>query len=123
MASLGGNVQAETEEFVDLGGKVKASDVVGTIGTLGSVLPGIGPAVGAIGAIGKGILKLFGGSINGSGLTQKEMNVLMEIQRRVQEREKRSRKGRKGRRRGRSDRLPSVPSRRVRFSIECFDEP
>lgn len=61
-----------------IGGKVKVSDVLGTIGTIGSAVPVIGPVIGAFGAIGKGISKLFGGKF-----TRKELEVLQEIHRRV----------------------------------------
>ena len=83
------SVQRSPTEFVEidtegLGGKVKPSDVIGAIGDVGSVIPVVGPVISLVSKIGKGIAKLFGGS-----LTQKELDMAMEIHRRVNERERR----------------------------------
>ncbi len=83
------SVQRSPTEFVEidaeeLGGKVKPSDVIGAIGDVGSVIPVVGPVISLVSKIGKGIAKLFGGS-----LTQKELDMTMEIHRRVNERERR----------------------------------
>ncbi len=82
------SVQREPTSFTEidteeLGGKIKPSDVIGTIGDVGSIIPVVGPAISLVSKIGKSIAKLFGGS-----LTQKELDMAMEIHRRVNERER-----------------------------------
>lgn len=60
------------------GGKIKASDVVGTLGDVASIVPGVGSIVSIPLKIGKSILKLFGAGMN-EGLTQGEMDKIMEV--------------------------------------------
>lgn len=82
------SVQREPTSFVEVnleeekGGKIKPSQVIGAIGDVGSVIPVVGPAISLVSKIGKGIAKLFGGA-----LTQRELDMAMEMHRRVQERE------------------------------------
>ena len=73
----------EIDLEVGTGGKIKPSDVIGAIGDVGSVIPVVGPAISLISKIGRGIAKLFGG-----GISQKELDMMMEVHRRVQERER-----------------------------------
>ena len=82
------SVQRSPTEFVEidtdeLGGKIKPSDVIGAIGDVGSVIPVVGPVISLVSKIGRGIAKLFGG-----GISKKELDMVMEIHRRVQERER-----------------------------------
>ena len=60
------------------GCKIKASDVVGTLGDVASVVPGIGPIVSIPLKIGKSILKLFGAGAT-EGFTQGELDRIMEV--------------------------------------------
>ena len=76
------------EQEQDLGGKVKASDVLGSIsgiaagtGALSGIAAPIAVPIAAIAGIGSAIAKLFGG-----GLTQGEINMVMKIKDRVDQR-------------------------------------
>ncbi len=60
------------------GGKIKPSDVVGTLADVASVVPGIGAIASIPLSIGKSILKLFGAGA-AEGLTQGELDRIMEV--------------------------------------------
>ncbi len=76
------------EGDTQLGGKVKASSVLGSVagisGSISAISPVLAPIAGpiaAIAGIGSAIAKLFGG-----GLTQQELDMVTEVHRRVQSR-------------------------------------
>ncbi len=72
------------------GGAVKPSSVLGSVGGIAGGVSAISPVlapiaapVAAIAGIGSAIAKLFGG-----GLTQSEMDMIMKVHNRVQQRKK-----------------------------------
>ncbi len=69
----------------DVGGKIKLSNILGTVagvsGSLGALGAPLALPIAAIAGIGSSIAKLFGG-----GLTQKEVDMLMHIKSRVDHR-------------------------------------
>lgn len=80
------NVRMIPQQFLQ-GGAIKPSAILGTIGTAAgaaSIIPGtaiITAPVAAIAGLGASIAKLFGGS-----LTQREVNMIMQIKGRVDQR-------------------------------------
>ena len=78
----------ESENNTQLGGAVKASSVLGSIagiaapvGALAPILAPIALPIAAVASLGSAIAKLFGG-----GLTQKELDMIMEVKGRVDQR-------------------------------------
>lgn len=88
MSGGGGQVTPAPDS---LGGKVKPSDILGSIagiaGGAGALGVPIGLPIAAISGIGSAIAKLFGGR-----LTEKEHRMLMDIQGRVDDRNSRGMK-------------------------------
>lgn len=83
-----GQVSSQAFEGDVRGGAVKPSDVLGGIAGIAGPLSVLSPAtaivtapIAAIAGIGSAIAKLFGG-----GLTQSELNMLMQIKERVDQR-------------------------------------
>ena len=66
------------ESTVNDGGKLKPSDVVGTLSDVASIIPGVGAIASVPLNIGKSILKLFGAGVD-EGLSQSELDKIMSV--------------------------------------------